>query len=76
MDCLENNTKRGIMQNNFMPPRPGDQVPLICLKCHKNFIGPNPSGLSFLDRLFSKTKRAKCPECSSSKVVRNPYILY
>lgn len=75
MDCLENDTKRGIMQNNFMPPRPGEQVPLICLKCHKNFCGPNPGVTNcLLDRLFSRTKKAKCPECGSSKIVRNPYI--
>ena len=64
------------MINKFMPPRLGEPVPLICLKCHKHFIGPNPSGSRFLDGLFSKTKKAKCPECGSSKVARNPFIQY
>ncbi len=64
------------MQNKFMPPRYGEPVPLICLKCHKTFVGPNPKGPRIFDDLFSKVKRAKCPECGSRKVTRNPFIQY
>jgi len=31
--------------------------------------------MSFED-LFKKKKKAKCPECGSSKVVRNPWVLF
>lgn len=64
------------MINNLRPPRHGEPVPLKCLKCNKTFVGPNPDGPRILDGLFSKIKRAKCPECGSRKVVRNPYIQY
>ena len=64
------------MPNKFMPPRYGEPVPLICLECHKTFVGPNPSGSKILDGLFTKLKKAKCPECGSRKVARNPMIQY
>ena len=59
-----------------MPPRYGDPVPLICLKCHKHFVGPNPTGNRYLADIGKKIKRAKCPECGSYRVVRNPWILF
>ena len=39
---------------NFMPPRYGELVPLICLKCHKHFVGPNPTGDRSLEDLLKK----------------------
>ena len=62
--------------HNMIPPKYGDPVPLICLTCHKHFIGPNPSGLRLFDDLFKKVKRAKCPECGSYRVVRNPWVYF
>lgn len=64
------------MTNNVVPPRKGEPVPLICLKCHHHFVGPNPSGPSFLDDIFKKIKIAKCPKCGSRRVTRNPWINY
>jgi DNA-directed RNA polymerase subunit RPC12/RpoP len=61
---------------NFMPPRYGELVPLVCLKCHKHFVGPNPTGESIFEDLFKKRKKAKCPECGSYKVIRDPFIRY
>lgn len=61
---------------NFVPPRYGELVHLICLKCHKHFIGPNPTGERIFEDLFKKRKKAKCPECGSSKVIRNPWVLF
>jgi len=65
-----------IMAKGFMPPRYGESVPLICLKCHKHFVGPNPTGPRIFDDLFKKTKKAKCPACGSTRVARNPWILF
>ena len=59
-----------------MPPKKGDPVPLICLKCHNHFVGPNPKGSILFDDLLTMPKRAKCPKCGSYRVVRNPGILY
>ncbi len=64
------------MTNNMIPPKKGAPVPLICLKCHNHFIGPNPSGLSFLDDILEKSKKSKCPKCGSYRVTRNPWINY
>ena len=64
------------MTNGVMPPKYGEPVLLICLKCHKRFMGPNPNGLKTFDDLFKKIKRAKCPECGSARVVRDPWVLY
>jgi len=64
------------MAKGFMPPRYGESVPLICLKCHKYFVGPNPTGPRIFDDLFKKTKKAKCPACGSTRVARNPWILF
>lgn len=64
------------MAKGFMPPRYGESVPLICLKCHKHFVGPNPTGPRIFDDLFKKTKKAKCPACGSTRVARNPWILF
>ncbi len=63
------------MTNNVVPPRHGEPVPLVCLKCHKHFIGPNPDGSKILGNIFKKT-RTKCPECGSRQIVRNPWIQY
>lgn len=64
------------MANGFMPPRYGEPVPLVCLKCHKHFIGPNPTGAGIFEGLFNKSKKAKCPACGSTRVVRNPWVLF
>lgn len=64
------------MANGFMPPRYGAPVPLICIKCHKHFVGPNPDGQRIFGDLFRKDKKVKCPECGSVKVVRNPWVLF
>ena len=42
---------------NFMPPRYGELVPLICLKCHKHFVGPNPTGDRSFEDLLKKRKK-------------------
>ncbi len=64
------------MPNNFRPPEYGEPVLLMCLKCHKSFVGPNPSGPKLLYSIFKNVKRAKCPECGSRRVIRNPFIQY
>lgn len=64
------------MSSGVVPPRYGELVPLICLKCHNHFIGPNPSGPSIPDDILKKIKRAKCPKCGSRRVVRNPWVCY
>lgn len=28
--------------NNFVPPRPGENIVLTCLDCKNMFTGPNP----------------------------------
>ena len=61
---------------NFMPPRYGERVHLICLKCHKHFIGPNPTGVRIFEDMFKNIKKAKCSECGSYKVIRDPFIRY
>ena len=43
---------------NFMPPRYGELVPLICLKCHKHFVGPNPTGDRSFEDLLKKRKKS------------------
>lgn len=50
---------------SFMPPRYGEPIPLLCLKCKRMFVGPNPKGSSIFDDIFKKNKRAKCPDCGS-----------
>lgn len=41
---------------NFMPPRYGEPIPLLCLKCKRMFVGPNPKGFSIFDDMFKKKK--------------------
>ncbi len=64
------------MTNNIIPPRKGAPVPLICIKCHHHFIGPNPRGINFLDDILPNSKRAKCPKCGSRRVEQNPWVNY
>ncbi len=61
------------MSNSLRPPRYGEQIPLLCLKCNKMFIGPNPHGLR-IEKIFKNQKKTQCPECGSKKVVPNPYL--
>lgn len=61
---------------NFFPPQEGENVPLICLKCHNHFSGPNPSGNSIFEYIFKMKKRTKCPECGSFKVIRNLFVFF
>ena len=59
------------MVNNFVPPKPGDLIMLLCMDCRMMFHGKNPGyGLS---RLFSKTK---CPQCKSKRIVPHPGVQY
>lgn len=64
------------MTNGFIAPRNGESVTLICLKCRKHFIGPNPIGQINPSDFYKKTEKAKCPECGSRRVARNPWINY
>ena len=59
---------------SFMPPRYGEPIPLLCLKCKRMFVGPNPKGSSIFDDIFKKNKRAKCPDCGSRNVIPHPGI--
>ena len=63
------------MFNKFSPNH-GEPVSLVCLKCRREFIGPNPEGLPFFAGFFDKTKNAKCPECGSTRVAVNPVVKY
>lgn len=64
------------MMNSFFSPRYGETVPLICLKCHKRFSGPNPTGRRIFEDIFKRKKRAMCPECGSRRIVRNPWVSF
>lgn len=63
------------MINNFVPPKPGENILLMCCKCKCMFNGPNPGyGPVLIPVLF--VKRAKCPNCGSRKVVPFPGVKY
>lgn len=59
---------------NFMPPRYGEPIPLLCLKCKRMFVGPNPKGFSIFDDMFKKKKNVKSPYCGSKKVIPHPGV--
>ena len=64
------------MTNSFYPPRHGEMIPLLCMKCKKRFVGPNPQGLRLFDDILKTSKRAQCPQCKSRRVIPDPWILW
>ena len=61
---------------NFHPPREGEQIPLLCLKCKKMFSGPNPGDEKFFGLFHKPAKKAACPNCGSKKVVPHPAVRF
>lgn len=61
---------------NVFPPRYGDPIPLVCTKCKKMFIGPNPKGIKLFDDFPKLKKKAQCPKCGSKKVVPYPGVFF
>lgn len=57
----------------FVPPLYGEHIPLLCLKCKKMFVGPNPKGEKLFEELI-KRKKAKCPNCGSKNVIPHPGV--
>ena len=60
--------------NSFVPPKYGAQIILVCTRCNKTFIGPNPKASSPADLLLKAVKPARCPNCGSLKVVPGPRL--
>lgn len=65
-----------MISNNFIPPKYGDPIPLLCIKCKNMFVGPNPQGSKEFIDLFKKNKKAKCPKCGSRSVIPHPGVLW
>lgn len=63
------------MINNFYPPRPGENIVLMCTKCKAMFSGPNP-GYGSIPIIFRPVKKAKCPKCGCKKVIPHPAVHY
>jgi hypothetical protein len=57
-------------------PRPGENVLLMCQKCHNSFNGPCPDRSGLCEILNRIIKKAKCPKCGSYKVILNPMVRY
>lgn len=65
-----------IESNCVFPPCYGESILLLCTKCKKTFIGPNPRKAFMFGDIFKNVKPAKCPQCGSKKVVPRPFINY
>lgn len=63
-----------MVENKFIPPRYGEPIPLVCIKCKHRFVGPNPRGSTLFEDIFSKRKKTQCPACGSKKVIPDPFI--
>lgn len=61
---------------NIVPPRYGELIALLCTKCKKMFIGPNPYGIKLFDDFPKSKKKAQCPKCGSKRVVPYPGVYF
>lgn len=59
------------MVNNFVPPKPGDTIVLMCIDCKFMFRGKNPG-----HGIFGSFYKTKCPQCKGKNVVPHPGVAY
>ncbi len=59
---------------NFMPPRAGDSIYLLCLKCGHRYKGKMKGLVKGMP--FPVKYKGKCPKCGSKRAIKDPAICY
>ncbi len=59
---------------NFMPPRAGDSIHLICSKCGNRYTGKMKGLVKGMP--FPAKYKGTCPKCGCKTGIKDPAILY